>query len=996
MKSQVEPEAVQGFLIPGESVRYHTKVSLLGDFKSSYFQAQTFEYAEEPLPEVEESQIIQCTLLITNYRGFFFCLPNSILLSIPLDHLDTITKFGGKRGSRNPLNYGLEISTIFHRHLKFAVSKYANRRNEILQSFSLASMPTYHTDRICHLRAPLPSPGWALFNPLTNAINMDAAVPANLRTALDRVLLLRGSQQDTTCYASVRPDVAEQAGERESESGWSVSALNADYSLCPSYPAVIIVPAALTEEQVRQTAVHRSSSRLPVLSWISPRNGAPMIRSSQPMASDKGAKADKALLAACRDLSPARRLTVFDARPWVNVQANRVAGKGVERPEVYGDSVSRVQLLGIANIHVVRDSYLDARAAARAASGAASSSTPYVDLVASRWLDHQLTILRGAAAVCAGLDAGECAHVHCFTDDHEILTNKGFMNREQMQAMEAVDQSGLLVAGYDSETDSIVYEQHSRLVVNQHDASNPASLVEFTQDTQGVSLVVTDGHDMLCSIGDDKHFTKVKALALSKLVPSTCAVTVKFKCLAGNGVDVIPRLEFLDLLPNVNDHTIAAFLALWGYWLGNGSLHFTSSAGHIAFNPINEVGCTYLTKLFDTLDLENGRDFSYQPKGDLLDSSHCYRLHEPKWFSFYATHYAAKYSVPESSPWAAVGHREEQEPEGIKAAKWLLSWAWTLNKLQCRSVLEGLRMAAGDGSEAASTERRYHIFTSSSGFRDELIRLCIHGGYSTTFQLVGSVSDHGSTRGAPIASEHDSWMVTYTDDEATANPTIHLSTDVTTYTTTDTATWCVTVPHGHLIARRVVKSPVGIVTKASRPTFTGNCSDGWDRTSQLTSLAMLLSDPAQRTTEGFCKLIEREWCSYGHRFGTRCRGEKYTPSVPRTASSQWSPVFLQWVCCVRQVMRQHPRAFGFGEDLLLALVHHVCSGRHGSFRFDCERERISAELPLCTLSLWDLLLKDGVGLDNPDYDPEYGSEGVLELDLSPHSIWFWPRFWGSV
>ena len=30
-----------------------------------------------------------------------------------------------------------------------------------------------------------------------------------------------------------------------------------------------------------------------------------------------------------------------------------------------------------------------------------------------------------------------------------------------------------------------------------------------------------------------------------------------------------------------------------------------------------------------------------------------------------------------------------------------------------------------------------------------------------------------------------------------------------------------------------------------------HCSDGWDRTSQLTSLAMLMLDSFYRTTEGF-------------------------------------------------------------------------------------------------------------------------------------------------
>jgi hypothetical protein len=48
-----------------------------------------------------------------------------------------------------------------------------------------------------------------------------------------------------------------------------------------------------------------------------------------------------------------------------------------------------------------------------------------------------------------------------------------------------------------------------------------------------------------------------------------------------------------------------------------------------------------------------------------------------------------------------------------------------------------------------------------------------------------------------------------------------------------------------------------------------HCSDGWDRTAQVSALAQIMLDPLVRTFEGFITLIQKDFLSFGHKFRDR-------------------------------------------------------------------------------------------------------------------------------
>ena len=205
-----------------------------------------------------------------------------------------------------------------------------------------------------------------------------------------------------------------------------------------------------------------------------------------------------------------------------------------------------------------------------------------------------------------------------------------------------------------------------------------------------------------------------------------------------------------------------------------------------------------------------------------------------------------------------------------------------------------------------------------------------------------------------------------------------------------------------------------------------HCSDGWDRTGQLSAVSQLCLDPFYRTMRGFQILIEKDFVSFGHKFMDRCghlSSEKFflTPvdgagssdvaqallaSVQNRFSGnhhlrETSPIFHQFLEAVRNIQRQYPARFEFNELFLRDLHTHLYSCQFGTFLFNSERER--REGAVGTVSVWDYMNSppQPEKYTNPDYNPALddtmsraptADQGVLLPN--PKAVRFWHELYG--
>lgn len=208
-----------------------------------------------------------------------------------------------------------------------------------------------------------------------------------------------------------------------------------------------------------------------------------------------------------------------------------------------------------------------------------------------------------------------------------------------------------------------------------------------------------------------------------------------------------------------------------------------------------------------------------------------------------------------------------------------------------------------------------------------------------------------------------------------------------------------------------------------------HCSDGWDRTTQLVSLASLLLDPYYRTFMGFQALVEKDWLAFGHPFADRMgiptisessstpsdlsrqastgsissspmrsSGSGFSSSAGSSSHSQTSnnssPIFLQWIDCISQLQRMYPCAFEFSSAFLVTFLDCVLSCRFGNFLCNSEKERQQSGVFDSCGCVWVYLsnLRAAEGDLHPHFNPFYNPKNH-EDPLLPAAAALAPTIW---
>jgi tetratricopeptide (TPR) repeat protein len=418
----------------------------------------------------------------------------------------------------------------------------------------------------------------------------------------------------------------------------------------------------------------------------------------------------------------------------------------------------------------------------------------------------------------------ELANCYCVPEEHEILTNRGFLDLDAYEAAVAADPT-LLVASYNVDAKALVFEAPNKLVqfaaatrelvelsdademVNVWSADSDSHGIAQCGQSNGVSMLVTKEHDVFAHVDESGTYAKHKAGDLLKSDAKYNVVRQLAVAEAGVQCEIVP--DFCDELGLRTAEQRALFYEIYGFWLRDGTLrwHSRSQQFVVTFSQVNEADNAWLEASLTTLEVP------YIKSDPSLVGQVTISIQSDAWNRFFAAEYKHKYNqtADEGRVFDTVSTADGSymQPEGITSAKWFAYWVWRLGAASLRRVLAGLCRGDGDSKNRC-------IWTSSARFRDEIQRVCLMAGYTAHFRCAHKAA-------VP------NWAVFFAESdgspsgEMASKPNLSKARGEIRERKYTGRVWCFNMPSGFIWVRRVFKDEHGVVTKASRPLITGNC-----------------------------------------------------------------------------------------------------------------------------------------------------------------------------
>ena len=477
--------------------------------------------------------------------------------------------------------------------------------------------------------------------------------------------------------------------------------------------------------------------------------------------------------------------------------------------------------------------------------------------------------------------------------DTRVLTDRGFLFYDQLLSLVSAGQS-VLYACYDEGSQQLVYQPGELIPAYQ-----AAELLEFTQrgesrnwgsdsDAYGhlhprdddsnndhFSIRATPNHLMFVQMGNrgkkGAAITWAKQtpqrIAAGELVPSKpsgdaesdddddsaveeeqqeqeeaisdTSSHVRFLSYAAAGVgsaDESAVVSMLECELGLQMSQVAAFLELFGFWLGDGGTDLARK--RITFSQTKQSDREWLRNILPTL-LEPEQLYACKLKGERE------RFHTaaPLWWRFFTQSEQAAQECVESDT-------ETSDDDHSLPAVQFPPWVQSCSKDQLRAIVRGLRRA--DGAWTKGQEAKSVIHTSNIWFRDALVHILLRAGYASYFEVAaraGTVCGYREMNGSLVlrpaaydqlskeeqmlytafTAKHDQWAVHWTDATNGGASTAGLVHPQLARSrirkVPGEMVWCVNVSHKDnlVVMQRAARGLDGRVTKASTPVVIGNC-----------------------------------------------------------------------------------------------------------------------------------------------------------------------------